>query len=107
MWQRQIESIPDFPVKLQKGMYIDTRRRRHCRVRGSDAPDGQIPADVAMTRCVAIFGLLATLLAAPALAALQPGDLAPEFTAQASLAGRVFTISLAEALKKGPVVLYF
>ena len=43
----------------------------------------------------------------PTFAALKPGDLAPDFTAQASLGGTVFTFSLAEALKKGPVVLYF
>lgn len=49
------------------------------------------------------------LLAAPlaAQAALKPGDLAPDFTAEASIGGRVFTFSLAAALKKGPVVLYF
>ncbi|MBV8063729.1 MAG: peroxiredoxin, partial [Nevskia sp.] len=47
------------------------------------------------------------LLALPALAALKPGDKAPDFTAQASLGGKVFSFSLAEALKQGPVVLYF
>ncbi|MGE5171589.1 MAG: peroxiredoxin [Rudaea sp.] len=46
-------------------------------------------------------------MAAPALAALKPGDLAPDFRAQASLGGKVFTFTLADALKKGPVVLYF
>ena len=43
----------------------------------------------------------------PADAALKPGDAAPDFVAQASLGGKEFTFSLAEALKKGPVVLYF
>ncbi|EJL83395.1 Peroxiredoxin [Herbaspirillum sp. CF444] len=42
-----------------------------------------------------------------ASAALKPGDKAPDFSAQASLGGQVSTFSLAEALKKGPVVLYF
>jgi peroxiredoxin len=42
-----------------------------------------------------------------ATAALKPGDMAPDFTAPASLGGKVFAFSLAEALKKGPVVLYF
>jgi len=42
-----------------------------------------------------------------ALAALPNGTPAPDFTAQASLAGKPFTFSLAEALKQGPVVLYF
>ncbi|KXU88648.1 peroxiredoxin [Caballeronia megalochromosomata] len=40
-------------------------------------------------------------------ATLKPGDSAPEFTAQASLGGNVYDYSLADALKKGPVVLYF
>jgi len=49
-----------------------------------------------------------SLLAAPsAMAALKAGDKAPDFTAQSSLGGQVSTFSLAEALKKGPVVLYF
>jgi peroxiredoxin len=40
-------------------------------------------------------------------AALDVGERAPNFTAQAALAGKVFTFSLAESLAKGPVVLYF
>ena len=51
--------------------------------------------------------LLAACVALPASAALKPGDSAPAFTAPASLGGSVFTFSLTEALKKGPVVLYF
>jgi thioredoxin-dependent peroxiredoxin len=51
--------------------------------------------------------LAATMLALPASAALKPGDAAPDFTAPASLGGKEFSFSLAEALKKGPVVLYF
>lgn len=39
--------------------------------------------------------------------ALKPGDKAPDFTAQAALAGKVYTYSLAAALRQGPVVLYF
>ena len=46
-------------------------------------------------------------LAAPAFAALNVGTQAPDFSAPAYLAGKPFTFSLAEALKKGPVVLYF
>ena len=42
-----------------------------------------------------------------ALAALAPGANAPDFTTQATLAGKAFQFSLADALKKGPVVLYF
>lgn len=40
-------------------------------------------------------------------AALPVGAQAPMFTAQATLGGKDFSFSLAEALKKGPVVLYF
>jgi peroxiredoxin Q/BCP len=49
------------------------------------------------------FGLFTT----GAWAALKPGDTAPDFTVDAALGGKDFTFSLAEALKKGPVVLYF
>jgi peroxiredoxin len=46
-------------------------------------------------------------LAAPVHAALKPGASAPDFTTQATLAGTPFTFALADALKSGPVVLYF
>ena len=42
-----------------------------------------------------------------ALATLKPGDAAPDFTVEAAQGGRDFTFSPAEALKSGPVVLYF
>jgi peroxiredoxin Q/BCP len=51
--------------------------------------------------------LMAAALTAPALAALSIGAKAPEFTLQATQGGNVFTFTLADALKKGPVVLYF
>ena len=51
--------------------------------------------------------LLTGALALPAFAALSPGGTAPQFTAQASLAGKEFTFALKDALKKGPVVVYF
>ena len=51
--------------------------------------------------------LVSGLIALPAQAALREGERAPEFTAQASLAGKAFAYSLKEALKKGPVVVYF
>jgi thioredoxin-dependent peroxiredoxin len=51
--------------------------------------------------------LFAASLALPALAALQSGDKAPEFTAPASRAGKTFTYSLKRQLAKGPVVVYF
>jgi peroxiredoxin Q/BCP len=43
----------------------------------------------------------------PVLAALKVGDEAPDFSAQAALAGKEFKFSLRDALKKGPVVIYF
>ena len=51
--------------------------------------------------------ILGCVVAAPAFAALKTGDAAPDFTAQAAVGGKEFTFSLADALKKGPVVLYF
>jgi thioredoxin-dependent peroxiredoxin len=51
--------------------------------------------------------LLASVAAVPALAALNVGDAAPDFKTEASLAGKEFTFSLKDALKKGPVVVYF
>jgi peroxiredoxin Q/BCP len=48
-----------------------------------------------------------SLTAAPAFAALKDGDKAPDFSTQASLAGKAFNFNLKDALKKGPVVVYF
>src|SRR5579871_1943202 len=50
---------------------------------------------------------LLLLAATPAFASLKVGDTAPDFTAQATLGGKEFTFKLADALKKGPVVVYF
>jgi peroxiredoxin Q/BCP len=54
-----------------------------------------------------LAGLVSVAVALPVVAALQKGDTAPMFTARASLAGKEFNYSLAEALKQGPVVVYF
>jgi len=59
-----------------------------------------------MTRLAAAL-LATTLFATPALATLKVGDTAPTFTTQASLGGKEFTFALGDALKKGPVVVYF
>ena len=54
------------------------------------------------------FALLALATASiDAQAALSAGDVAPDFAAPASLAGRTFRYSLADALRRGPVVVYF
>jgi peroxiredoxin len=56
---------------------------------------------------LALAAAAAAFLATPALAALKAGDKAPDFTAPAYLAGKPINFSLAEARKKGPVVVYF
>ena len=57
---------------------------------------------------LAALALMTTLaLAAPALAELKVGAKAPGFSAPAYLAGEPFTFKLADALEKGPVVVYF
>ncbi|KAA0911972.1 peroxiredoxin [Pusillimonas sp. ANT_WB101] len=49
----------------------------------------------------------AVIFSGPAAAQLKPGQAAPGFTLEATLAGEAFPFSLDDALKKGPVVLYF
>ncbi len=51
--------------------------------------------------------LASLVMTVPVWAALKVGDPAPNFTLQASMGGKVFAFSLSDALKKGPVVLYF
>ena len=63
---------------------------------------GMIP----MKRIVSVT-LISCALASPLYAALKVGATAPDFTTEATLAGKPFTFSLAAALMKGPVVLYF
>ncbi len=58
-----------------------------------------------LTLCV-VAGLSIGFMS-PAFAALKEGDKAPVFNLEASLAGKPFQFSLAESLKKGPVVVYF
>ncbi len=55
----------------------------------------------------AALGASLGLAAASASAALAVGAPAPSFTTDAALAGKAFNFNLAQALKKGPVVLYF
>jgi peroxiredoxin Q/BCP len=60
-----------------------------------------------MLKKLMMAAALATLGALPAYAALSAGDVAPVFTTQASQSGKAFEFSLKDALKKGPVVVYF
>lgn len=63
----------------------------------------RISPRLTMAASAALFAVLAL----PAWAALKPGAKAPDFTAPASLGGTEFQFTLSEALKNGPVVLYF
>src|SRR4030088_3043601 len=58
-------------------------------------------------RCPLLAALTTVLITIPAYGALPDGAKAPDFSTAASLAGKAFKFSLAGALKKGPVVLYF
>jgi peroxiredoxin len=49
----------------------------------------------------------AAMLAAPAFAALETGAVAPDFSAKGMLGGKEFTFKLSDALKKGPVAVFF
>jgi len=60
-----------------------------------------------MKRLTAALALAALVAASPALAALNVGARAPDFSTEASVGGKPFPFRLSEALKKGPVVLYF
>lgn len=55
----------------------------------------------------AIAAFVLGLCSPVAQAALDVGDKAPDFTLDAALGGNTFRFSLADALKQGPVVLYF
>lgn len=60
-----------------------------------------------MLRSSLCFALALAALPLTANAALKVGDNAPDFSTQVSLAGKAMPFSLKQALKKGPVVLYF
>jgi peroxiredoxin len=59
-----------------------------------------------MKKAIAWIMMLGAL-SLPARAALDVGDMAPNFTVPAALGGKTFQYNLAEQLAKGPVVLYF
>lgn len=58
-------------------------------------------------RALPIIIAAGAFASSPALAALAVGTKAPNFTTQAVIGGKPFTFTLSDALKKGPVVLYF
>lgn len=60
-----------------------------------------------MRNLVQLLALAASLTAGAASAALKPGDMAPDFSASGYMAGAPISFKLSDALKKGPVVLYF
>ncbi len=60
-----------------------------------------------MRRSIALALTLVLFASQVAYAALPDGAKAPLFTATATLAGKTYPFSLAKALQKGPVVLYF
>lgn len=60
-----------------------------------------------MKPILALLAAVSALAAMPASAALPVGAKAPDFSTQATLAGKPFPFTLSQALKKGPVVLYF
>ena len=68
-------------------------------------PMSRSPLFTAFTAAAAFAAI--GLAAPPARASLKEGASAPDFQAQAALAGKTFTFKLSDALKKGPVVLYF
>ena len=60
-----------------------------------------------LLKTILVSSAITLPLAIPAFAALKNGEKAPDFSAKASLAGKEFNFSLKDALKKGPVVVYF
>lgn len=60
-----------------------------------------------MKRILAALAIATFAATASASAELRVGSKAPDFTLQSSLGGTVTTFHLADALKSGPVVLYF
>src|ERR1700719_4022177 len=66
-----------------------------------------LPEPETVMRRPLVAALIGVMMAIPVYAALPDGAKAPDFSTEASLAGKTFHFSLADALKKGPVVLYF
>src|SRR4051794_33868296 len=62
--------------------------------------------EIAMRMSLAVLALSCSV-SLSTHAALDIGERAPDFTTKAALGGSVYSYSLAESLKQGPVVLYF
>ena len=60
-----------------------------------------------ISRTLTAAALAVAVMAAPASAQLAIGSKAPEFALQATQGGNAFGFDLGDALRKGPVVLYF
>ncbi|TAK94412.1 MAG: peroxiredoxin [Aquabacterium sp.] len=60
-----------------------------------------------LTTSLAMALAAGVFASSPAHAALKEGDSVPDFKLQASLAGKEFSYALKDALRKGPVVVYF
>jgi len=73
---------------------------------GTARPLAGLP-DMIRRFALLLAAALVPALAVPAAAELPVGAKAPAFTTRAALAGKDFGFSLAAALRKGPVVLYF
>jgi peroxiredoxin Q/BCP len=59
-----------------------------------------------MRHLIASLAAIAAI-SAPALAELEPGETAPDFTVEGFQAGEPVSFTLSEALQDGPVVLFF
>jgi peroxiredoxin len=67
-----------------------------------------VSKEIGMKRFLFLVSIIVSaLVTLPVFAALKQGEKAPDFSAKASLAGKEFNFSLKNALKKGPVVVYF
>jgi peroxiredoxin Q/BCP len=62
---------------------------------------------VSRVACLAVAAMAALAMPLAAQAALAEGASAPDFSADAALGGQPYRFILQDALKKGPVVLYF
>jgi len=71
-----------------------------------DANTARSHAQQIATKQILAGAAVLLALAIPSHAALDIGERASDFTTEAAFAGKVYKFSLAESLKKGPVVLY-